>query len=152
MIQLLYASKASDLFRESSDLPGILRISASNNAARGVTGLLLYTNGTFMQVLEGEAADIDRLMIRIRADKRHQDVNILIRTSISHREFGRWSMGFRRGLNRKDAESLPEYAPYFEDGFDLHTLSRHPDITLDILRALVEQADAGDFNTIPESP
>lgn len=151
MIQLLYVSKASALFRESPDLARILKASAANNAERGVTGLLLYTKGTFMQVLEGYGADVEQVMRRVQADPRHQDINVLIRTSIRQREFGRWSMGFRRGPNRQDAAALPAYAPYFEAGFDAQTLSRCPDVTLEIIRALVERAGTDDFNLPPET-
>lgn len=144
MIQLLYVSQASPAFEEA-DLEKILQASVGNNHRRGVTGLLLYSHGVFMQVLEGSEYEVNAAFARIKADPRHRNIVELVRTSISNREFDRWSMGFRRGLCQQDIELLPEYAPYFEAGFDVSGLSRHPDITLDILRALADKAEMEDF-------
>jgi hypothetical protein len=149
MIQLLYISQASPGFNETA-LARILQVSAKNNARRDVTGLLLYSNHIFMQVLEGDENEVNATFARIRQDPRHYNVIVLVKTSIKAREFERWSMGFRRSLCQQDIEALPEYAPYFDEGFDVAGLSKHPDITLEIIRALAEKAEAKDFEWAPQ--
>jgi len=138
-IQIVYTSKArSDV--NDAQIVDIHSIALSNNAQRGITGMLLYTKGTFLQVIEGEADTIDRLMGKIKSDTRHYDVQVVVRNSIKHREFRNWSMGYRR-LEDADAKALLNFAPFFEDGFDAIKFCEQPGISLDILRALASQLD-----------
>lgn len=91
MRQLLYASNTH---RDVSDplLEDILAVSRRNNAACEVTGVLLYSEGCFMQVLEGEGAAVSKTFARIRADKRHWNTMIMLDRD-APRAFGAWSMG-----------------------------------------------------------
>ena len=94
MRQLLYASNTS---RNVSDtvLGDILAASRRNNAAAGVTGMLLYVEGGFMQILEGEDAAVTAVYDRIAQDKRHWNTQLLLDRQ-APRAFGDWSMGFER--------------------------------------------------------
>ena len=65
-----------------------------NNAALGVTGMLLHDRGSFFQVLEGPAATVDALYARIAADARHAEIVRIIHEPVARRSFGQWSMGF----------------------------------------------------------
>ena len=66
----------------------------ARNLARGVSGILLYVEGSFFQVLEGEAAVVDPLFARIACDPRHSRVTMIMREPIARRAFDGWSMGF----------------------------------------------------------
>jgi hypothetical protein len=66
-----------------------------HNAPAGVTGLLLYDNGQFMQYLEGPADGLSEVLARIRASSRHGGLVELMRDRISRREFPDWAMAFR---------------------------------------------------------
>ena len=92
--QLLYASNAS---RDTPDavLDDILAASRRNNAGAGVTGMLLYVEGGFMQVLEGDDEAVGAIYARICQDKRHWNTLVLLDRS-APRAFGEWSMGFER--------------------------------------------------------
>ncbi|MBA2590683.1 MAG: BLUF domain-containing protein [Alphaproteobacteria bacterium] len=94
MRQLLYASNTH---RDVSDavLEDILAASRRNNAACDVTGVLIYSKGGFMQVLEGEGAAVSQTYARIGADKRHWNAMVLLDRD-APRAFGAWSMGFER--------------------------------------------------------
>jgi hypothetical protein len=94
-IHCIYASKASPGFQES-DLPPLLEKSRINNAARGVTGMLLYIEGNFFQVLEGEEADVMAIYDRICLDDRHGRVTQIIREPVFERDFPDWTMGYAR--------------------------------------------------------
>ena len=64
------------------------------NALNGITGVLLYCDGNFMQYLEGDAHAVHATFARIRASECHYQVNELMNQPIDAREFGDWSMGF----------------------------------------------------------
>lgn len=94
-IHCIYASKASPDFRES-ELPQLLQEARTNNAAAGITGMLLYVEGNFFQVLEGEEAVVGPVFDRICGDTRHGRVTQIIREPIFERDFPDWTMGYAR--------------------------------------------------------
>jgi len=138
-IQIVYTSKAR---REVNDaeIVQIHSTALTNNIQSDITGMLLYAKGSFLQVIEGAADAIDRLMEKIRADTRHYDVEVLVRTSIRRREFKNWSMGYRR-LEDADAKALLSFAPFFDNGFDAKRFCEQPGVSLDILQALASQLE-----------
>jgi hypothetical protein len=77
----------------SSDLDDILRVARKNNAALGITGMLLFVNPSFLQVLEGSQAHTDQMFERIRADRRHARTVLLLREPIEQRSFSDWTIG-----------------------------------------------------------
>lgn len=91
---LLYSSKASYLFMKG-DLPRILTTSRSNNTARKVTGILLFYNNNFIQVLEGDELVVKQIFEVISNDKRHNGVTKLLEGFSADRQFPDWAMGFR---------------------------------------------------------
>lgn len=93
-IRCVYASKANANFDESM-IPALLERSRINNAAAGITGMLLYMEGNFFQVLEGSEAAVDAVFDRIGLDNRHGRVTRIIREPIARRDFGDWTMGFQ---------------------------------------------------------
>lgn len=92
--QLLYVSNT---YRdpEPGMLEEILDVSQINNARLGITGMLLYVDGGFLQVLEGEESPVSNLLNKIESDKRHWNTHILWRRS-AEPIFRGWSMGFHR--------------------------------------------------------
>lgn len=88
--QYLYISTAPSLSRE--DIDAILTSSSRNNAACDVTGLLLYNGRNFLQLLEGDEADLVTLMVRIMHDPRHTGISILEQRKIAQRSCPQWAM------------------------------------------------------------
>lgn len=95
MIQISYISSATKAM-SPDDLEEILRVSRENNARLGITGMLLYCNKTFIQIMEGEETAVNALLDKIKRDPRHTDFQILKRKTIERREYADWSMGFKR--------------------------------------------------------
>jgi Sensors of blue-light using FAD len=93
LIHVIYASAAGAGFDES-DLDEILRRARTANEAVAVTGMLLYSQGSFFQVLEGEADAVDKVYARILRDARHTRVAVIIREAIARRSFAEWTMGY----------------------------------------------------------
>ncbi len=94
LYSLTYVSTANSLF-STPDLIALLNTSRRNNEVRAVTGMLLYRNGNFMQVLEGTADAVEQAHAKIGRDPRHTGLITLLHRPISERQFGGWSMGFR---------------------------------------------------------
>ena len=92
LVRLLYASRAQAPMDQDA-LQAILRQSKSHNPALGVTGVLCYSDGIFIQALEGGRATVNRLYLKIAADPRHHDVVLLSYEEIGERRFAGWSMG-----------------------------------------------------------
>lgn len=107
MYQIVYVSSATVPF-PTADLLALLDKSRTNNARAGVTGMLLYRDGNFMQVLEGEEAAVRATYDRIEADPRHRGSLVLLRGQVPGRQFPDWSMGFR-DLNSEEVRATPGY-------------------------------------------
>ena len=94
LFSLIYASSAVQLF-SSADLVALLQTCRRNNTADGITGMLLYKSGNFIQALEGEEEAVRRLHAKIEQDPRHRGLLTLTEHTIPGRQFADWSMGFR---------------------------------------------------------
>jgi len=95
MFHLIYTSQARQMFSDA-DLKKLLMRARSNNGKIGVTGMLIYHDGAFLQALEGDELSVRDVFKRIEKDARHSRVAIL-RNQVSfggRRFFGDWSMGF----------------------------------------------------------
>lgn len=95
MISLLYVSTARTKLG-TEELDSILATSRRNNERDGITGMLVYCDGNFMQAVEGDAAKIDELQGRLANDLRHHQITIIARYPVEERQFPDWSMGYRR--------------------------------------------------------
>ena len=126
MLQIVYISTATG----TVDTAAILATSRRNNARDGLTGLL-YTNGKrFLQVLEGDPANVERALARIDADPRHRAMVVLSSRDVSAREFGAWAMAERVAGDDADAfvarvraliaQSAPSVRATFDGFVQLH--------------------------------
>ncbi|WBA42424.1 BLUF domain-containing protein [Hymenobacter canadensis] len=98
----------------------LLRQARSSNRQLGITGLLLFSNDSFLQVLEGEQSATEALYSRITADYRHTCILRLSNGFIPQRIFPDWSMGFQ-SLSGEDFGRLTGYInPYRSDFLDRH--------------------------------
>jgi hypothetical protein len=92
--RLTYVSSASRSFAPA-ELEAILATARVNNAAEGVTGLLLFHDGNFLQTLEGEEHAVRRIYARIERDPRHVGCIVLERRAVHSRLFDDWAMACR---------------------------------------------------------
>jgi len=123
MIQISYISSATTPM-STPDLLALLQQCRENNAGRGVTGMLLYANGTFLQVLEGPEQVIDDLVDIIKKDLRHANIQMLYRKPIERRQYSDWSMGFKR-LSDKDLKEIEGLRHFGEKDFNPEYLAQH---------------------------
>ncbi|TXT36535.1 MAG: hypothetical protein FD135_4219 [Comamonadaceae bacterium] len=119
LVRLLYASRVVDSSPEA--IESILHQSREHNPHCGVTGVLCYGSGIFLQVIEGGRTAISELFGQIQRDPRHQDVVLLHYEEISERRFVGWTMGevnasrINTSILLKYAEK-PELDPYSVSG------------------------------------
>ena len=106
----LYVSSATQPFSKA-ELVDLLELSRLNNKKLGLTGMLLYKDGNFMQVLEGEESVIQPLMNSIERDPRHRGILRLLKGETEHRQFPDWAMGFR-DLSSMDVAGLEGYSEF----------------------------------------
>jgi hypothetical protein len=95
MRQLLYVSNTAHNI-SVGDLDDILTESRRNNAMLGITGLLLFIDGGFLQILEGDERAVRELYTRLATDPRHIDPHLMQDREVPVRAFPEWSMGFER--------------------------------------------------------
>jgi len=120
LIQLIYSSSANQTFRRS-ELTELLIKARQNNRRCGVTGILLYAEGSFFQVLEGEPETVDRLFASIQRDQRHKHVTAIIREPVSERAFGDWTMGYAN-ITPEEADAIIGVNDFFGKGESLSRL------------------------------
>jgi hypothetical protein len=150
MIRITYVSReSSDL--TSDELLALLSQCHRNNPGRGLTGMLLHGNGTFLQVLEGEDLVVDALMAVIANDPRHTDVKIVRRESVATRQYADWSMGFER-VTDQTLQSVAGLRNFGLRNFTPEYLSGHSDVVETLLERhraphwdpLIRELDARD--------
>jgi len=95
MLQMLYVSGASKQM-SVDDIQKILAVSRSNNLRDGITGMLLWADGVFIQILEGEADIVRTVFRRIEKDDRHRNIMVVLEQTAEKRLFTQWSMGFKQ--------------------------------------------------------
>jgi hypothetical protein len=119
LVRLLYASRAVDTSTEAID--AILTQSRQSNPTCGITGILCYGGGIFLQAIEGGRMAVSDLFGHIQKDKRHKDVVLLHYEEIFERRFGGWTMG-QVNMSRINTSILLKYAekpeldPYLVSG------------------------------------
>ena len=131
LMHLIYLSDLVD--RKESELPNILKSAVRHNQQDGITGMLLYAEGNFLQVLEGEPAAVQATFARIGQDPRHRNVTVLLEEALQERHFSQWSMGYKQ-LRAADVQAFPQYAPLFKYGFNTRAFAPKPGDALDMLK------------------
>ncbi|MBA3534681.1 MAG: BLUF domain-containing protein [Ardenticatenales bacterium] len=109
---LIYASAASRRMNEE-DLVELLRQARENNQKANITGLLLYRNGNFMQLLEGPERNVKQLIRHIERDPRHYGLMVLSEGALDRRRFDQWEMAFKH-LSNESILKEPGYSSFLE--------------------------------------
>jgi len=105
MYKLIYVSNARKLM-SADELHDILEVARANNRASSVTGMLLYCDGNFLQVLEGEEQSVRTTFDRIAHDTRHDDISRILSADLPGRWTADWSMAFSHCESSEDFEEV----------------------------------------------
>ncbi|MDX2191195.1 MAG: BLUF domain-containing protein [Bacteroidota bacterium] len=104
MYYTCYTSIANNNLDEKQILD-ILNSARKNNIVNGITGMLLYIDDNFIQIIEGNKEDVNNLYQKIINDDRHLGVKIISQGNIKERFFPNWVMGFKV-LTKYDLEEM----------------------------------------------
>ena len=114
LLFLAYASNASVAFTPPA-LVELLSVSRRNNDLAGITGMLLYRGGNFLQALEGPPDAVRETFKRISHDVRHRGIGMLLEEERDHRLFAEWSMAFQE-VREADLDRHPGASAYLSRG------------------------------------
>jgi len=131
MFRVVYASTAVTPFQEQ-ELEAHLKKYRERNSKKGITGMLLYKDGNFMQCLEGPKKVVSSLLAKIQSDRRHRDVIVLLREENVEREFNEWTMGFKQ-LDRNTAREIPGYSNFLNIPLTSEQFQLNPSKSLQLL-------------------
>jgi Sensors of blue-light using FAD len=146
MYHLIYVSQAVQPMTEP-ELAGILEKSRNHNRRDGITGLLIYkfapssNRANFMQLLEGEKAEVLKAFERIKSDRRHHTKIVLEEGEIVARNFPDWSMGFRN-IDEADLARFEGYSDLGSEDFWERAQDGDLDSALDLMMSFY--GDAGE--------
>lgn len=104
VLTIVYVSAATHPMSQD-ELAVLLKQAREKNARHGITGVLLYHDGNFMQMLQGAVTDVRTLYAAIEADPRHHLVIPVVDESGLPREFADWAMACGR-LDARTWETL----------------------------------------------
>lgn len=124
LIALTYVSMAATPMTKQEVLD-ILEVSRKNNAANNITGMLLYRDPYFIQVLEGEEPVINALYDKIRHDDRHQNILTVQKDPIDARSFSDWAMGFK-DLDEVDPARLEGFTDFLNNSAEPSFFTEKP--------------------------
>lgn len=108
LVRLIYASRAAQAVNHDT-LGALMKSSRARNLAAGITGVLIFNDGVFLQLLEGGRNAVSALYNRITRDERHHDVVLLSYDEVAERRFTGWSMG-QANLSRLNPGILLKYS------------------------------------------
>ncbi|MCE7071072.1 BLUF domain-containing protein [Dyadobacter sp. CY327] len=115
MHSIVYLSSSRVLLDER-EMGNIVEKSRINNAEADITGVLIYCNGSIIQVLEGEKDAIHSLFEKIKRDDRHNQVIPLFQGPVSVRSFDNWAMGYSTPASR-NMDELKDKLSFIEDPY-----------------------------------
>lgn len=124
MYRLVYVSSATHLMSKP-ELIEILEVARRNNTRLGVTGMLLYRDGNFIQLLEGDQDAVKNLYATIEQDSRHFGSMVLLEEDTDERLFSEWSMGFR-DLSDPALQDLPGFSPFMNRPLTIASFQNDP--------------------------
>jgi len=120
--QVIYVSSAVGL-PLPEEIERLLHVSRKHNEHDAISGLLLYHDGSFMQIIEGSEDAVDALFSRIRMDPLHRNIIKLHEGPTSGRLFPGWSMGFARPDTSKSSDK-PSTLSFHDIRNDLAQIQR----------------------------
>lgn len=116
LYNIIYISASRKLMDET-ELLDLLIQSRAYNTEHHITGMLLYCDGAFIQVLEGGKDEVNALFNTIRRDERHRMISIIKQGPISQRCFSEWNMGFK-SYSKSDLEQIEGYSSFLSSNIN----------------------------------
>ena len=97
------------------DIQDLYLRAKDNNAKNNISGILIYYNGNYLQVLEGHQEHVDSTYNRIKSDKRHKNIIKVINLNIEERIFEDYNFGFTIIESSNEFNELNEYLNWLKN-------------------------------------
>lgn len=111
---ICYVSTAHNLM--DFEIKELLELTANRNLEANVSGILLHNTGNFFQYMEGEKDVIkDLFYSKIKEDKRHKNVIVVIEKEIEHLYFNGYQSGFTAVIEDQHKEKLRSYLKLLQE-------------------------------------
>ena len=107
---------------QTHELDHVYKITLKNNFKKNISGILIFNNGHFFQILEGEETVLKELFKKIKSDERHHNIIILLDKKNNHRIFEDYRYGFSVITNKKDIIDLKKYLKILKDTPEFKTI------------------------------
>lgn len=114
LYNLCYVSSAKNNL-SNLDLEHLFVVNKRNNIDLDISGILIYNNGNFLQILEGEQQKVHTLYTKISKDGRHNSIIKLIDTPIEERIFDDYGSGFIIIDDNKKLNQLKHYINWIKE-------------------------------------
>lgn len=115
LVQFIYCSASTKADFNPTELNTLLAECRVKNAKADVTGMLLYHDRTFFQVLEGDRDVVEPLFEKIGKDKRHDRITKILVEPIEDRAFAAWTMGYPK-ITAKELAGIAGLNDFFARG------------------------------------
>lgn len=138
MYEIIYSSVATKKFSDA-ELTDLLSISKLKNEQLGLTGMLVYGGGTFVQLIEGGIEAARKLYHSICMDPRHMQMKVSHQQKIIARSFSGWSMAFKKYGYDPLYENQPGYEPLSSGYLSNNLISGANNIGLATLRKHIDK-------------
>jgi hypothetical protein len=116
LFHLIYSSQATMRLSQPG-LLDLLKHARLRNETRGLTGMLLYRNGMYLQFLEGKPEEVTGLLDRLRGDGRHKNIAMLREGNLRGRLFPDWSMGYKNLAGLRSSQ-VPGYSECLQGHYE----------------------------------
>lgn len=111
---LCYVSNSTSKLN-SAELKRLYVVTKQKNAASNISGILVYNNGNFLQIMEGSKDELFKLYEKISNDKRHHHLIELVNEPVSERLFEDYVTGFELIDSNKDIKQLEDYLAWLKE-------------------------------------
>lgn len=141
MHHLIYMSTAVQPLSDA-ELSALLHQARLRNEQDNITGALVYGDGRFMQIIEGDKAALDDLYARLLSDQRHVGLVKLADKEVAERSFADWSMAFRP-VSDEEFRDMVGYVAPTQLNLQPTNLSAADALLLQMMRSFIMQPPAG---------
>lgn len=125
MLRLMYISIATQEM-STTQLTALLEEARTRNQEHQITGMLLYKNRRFIQLLEGPRDAVEKIYRDIREDDRNAGNIVIEKSEIENRLFSDWKMGFEN-LDHYDMSEIEGYTDFLNQSVPLEEVASDVD-------------------------
>jgi len=129
--QVIYLSH---LTVKEDSIGNILEAALRHNPRHDITGMMLYSGGDVLQVLEGPKNPVLDLFEKIKLDARHTEVFTVLNEPLAARHFPQWTMGYKK-LRESDKFDFLHYQQVFKGTPDAIAMRSRSGVAIDVINA-----------------